>query len=186
MKEVSRLGSSPLTRSAETARQTPPNIPHLLCTSHTHCQQQPPWMPAVEERGACWTSRVWNRALPHACRPLHPAEGGVEKVRELFTNRLKKKIRSVSTQPQLHPFPSTLNASSTFRPTEFNQLVSSHRPGFPVRTSQLCNTPVNSLYTTLETALGQMAPPTRGYLLRMPPESGGIPAQIYLGRCHLP
>jgi len=36
-----------------------------------------------------------------------------------------------------------------------------------------------SSVTTLETTLVQMTPPTTGYPLRMPPESGGIPGRVH-------
>ena len=35
------------------------------------------------------------------------------------------------------------------------------------------------LHATLETTFGQMAPPTSGHPLKMPPESGSIPGRVH-------
>ena len=40
--------------------------------------------------------------------------------------------------------------------------------------------PIGHAWSTLETTLGQMAPPERGYPLSRPPESGGIPGRDHL------
>ena len=42
---------------------------------------------------------------------------------------------------------------------------------------RVCTSTVPNLDTTLETTLGQTAPPKSGHPSRMPPESGGIPGR---------